>query len=540
MPLDVEPSDLGLPPAGATAPAAERLLLPGPRILWWLLGSVALVLPMLMITLGGLQPSAKDATQLEFALREQMLHWRALEYSGFHADLRERKDGAAAATKKAENSRQWWRDQMAPDNEMQHLFDDATLLDTAPLPVRTAVEKQTPAAREAAKAPLRYRERVIAQALAMREDAQAVTLLTKVPDPSADLRAALAGLPVPPTATAMTAVDALAQTQSPRFGKNWSSYTRDRVRARVLSLLADPAVGRKAARQVEKQDNSVIAGYSTAQTALVLCGLVGLVSLVVALIRGQHALANGLARWSWVTPPLGGLPRDKPYPMDPLVLLLGFSSWLIGFLAVSLLGSVMPGPRAAPGFATLLQSTVGILLAQAVVQAFAKQQPGLQAAARWGGPTTAAFLPTSVLTLRAFCLLLPCVVLAAFFTELLFVQGISAHPVALHLLGEVDGLQLAATGFAVIIAAPIGEELMFRGFLYRWLRQRHSFRLALWATSALFALLHLAPHAVLIYTTLGLAFGLVYEWSGSLWAPILLHSLWNLTVFVTVVAITLS
>lgn len=536
-PLDPEPAAAAVQ---ATAALVERLALPGPRILWWLLGSLALLLPLLMIAVSGLQPQPKDAAQLEFALREQMLNWRTLEYSGWHTDLRERKDHRAAAGKQAENLQQWWRDQLAQNNELQHLFDDAALLDAAPQPVATADEKRSPSARDVGKTPLRLRERVVAQAVAMREDAQALTLITKISNPSLDLRAALAALPETPTATAMGAAQALQQVQNPRFGKTWSAYTRDRVRARVLSLLAEPAAGRKAAREVEKQDSSVIAGYSTAHSALVLCGIFGLVTLVIALIRGQHALANGLPRWSWVKPPLAGLPRDKPYPMDPLVLLLGFSSWLIGFLAVSLLGSVMPGPRAAPGFATLLQSTVGILLAQAVVQAFAKQQPGLQAAARWGGPTTAAFLPTSVLTLRAFCLLLPFVVIAAFFTELLFAQGVSTHPVALHLLGEADAMQLAATGFAVIVAAPIGEELMFRGFLYRWLRQRHSIRLALWATSALFALLHLAPHAVLIYTTLGLAFGLVYEWAGSLWAPILLHSLWNLAVFVSVVAITLS
>ncbi len=83
----------------------------------------------------------------------------------------------------------------------------------------------------------------------------------------------------------------------------------------------------------------------------------------------------------------------------------------------------------------------------------------------------------------------------------------------------------------VIVAAPIIEELMYRGLLQRAL---HQLSLGRWpaiiAASLIFALMHLhavPPHAVAALFVLSLGFGWIYEKTGSLAAPITMHALFN-------------
>jgi len=80
------------------------------------------------------------------------------------------------------------------------------------------------------------------------------------------------------------------------------------------------------------------------------------------------------------------------------------------------------------------------------------------------------------------------------------------------------------------IAAPLVEEFMFRGVLYRGWRES---RLGLWGTILLtsfcWAALHLQyPFVTIGYIfTLGLVLGIAREKTGSLWVPIWMHALNN-------------
>ncbi len=89
---------------------------------------------------------------------------------------------------------------------------------------------------------------------------------------------------------------------------------------------------------------------------------------------------------------------------------------------------------------------------------------------------------------------------------------------------------------ALVICAPVAEEVLFRGFLFTSLRQRSKFWLATLGTSVLFGAAHLAggePGASLLWIagidTMLLSFALCYlrETTGRLWAPILLHAIKN-------------
>lgn len=78
-----------------------------------------------------------------------------------------------------------------------------------------------------------------------------------------------------------------------------------------------------------------------------------------------------------------------------------------------------------------------------------------------------------------------------------------------------------------VIAAPVTEELIFRGCLYGILRKSSGRLPAIMVSSILFALIHghLPSLPGLLILAVGLA--LVYERCGSLWAPISMHAAFN-------------
>jgi len=91
-----------------------------------------------------------------------------------------------------------------------------------------------------------------------------------------------------------------------------------------------------------------------------------------------------------------------------------------------------------------------------------------------------------------------------------------------------EGWQARAAVFGIaVIAAPVTEELIFRGCLYGILRQSKGRLPAIVISSVLFALIH--GHLPSLPGLLVLAVGLtlVYERCGSLWAPISVHATFN-------------
>jgi membrane protease YdiL (CAAX protease family) len=100
--------------------------------------------------------------------------------------------------------------------------------------------------------------------------------------------------------------------------------------------------------------------------------------------------------------------------------------------------------------------------------------------------------------------------------------------------------ELVATRNVVVIAlvftlatvwAPITEELIFRGALYRHLRGRLHWVVAALLSAALFAYLHAyGPLMVAPLIALGFMFAFMREWRGSIIAPMTAHFLHNATL----------
>lgn len=79
------------------------------------------------------------------------------------------------------------------------------------------------------------------------------------------------------------------------------------------------------------------------------------------------------------------------------------------------------------------------------------------------------------------------------------------------------------TLLAVVIAAPVAEELLFRGLLTEMLRRHMGSVAAVILSSAVFALMHLQPAVMIDAFLAGLALCYIYLLTRSIYACILLH-----------------
>ncbi len=99
----------------------------------------------------------------------------------------------------------------------------------------------------------------------------------------------------------------------------------------------------------------------------------------------------------------------------------------------------------------------------------------------------------------------------------------------LQLLREVHELYGPAAAIWVLsVAAPVGEELIFRGLLLRASLRHISFPVANIAQALLFSAVHFDLSAAPYLFACGLAFGWLARQSGGLLAPIMAHAVFNL------------
>ncbi|MBE9076168.1 CPBP family intramembrane metalloprotease [Romeria aff. gracilis LEGE 07310] len=105
-------------------------------------------------------------------------------------------------------------------------------------------------------------------------------------------------------------------------------------------------------------------------------------------------------------------------------------------------------------------------------------------------------------------------------------QG-GSNPLLQTVLEEHDPLALGIFLFTAAIAAPVFEEILFRGFLLPSLTRYMPVWGAIGLSSLIFAAAHLSLSEVLPLTVLGAVLGFVYARSRNLLSSILLHSTWN-------------
>lgn len=100
-----------------------------------------------------------------------------------------------------------------------------------------------------------------------------------------------------------------------------------------------------------------------------------------------------------------------------------------------------------------------------------------------------------------------------------------------------DGWALALYGVTTVVAAPLGEELFYRGLIFGGLSQ-WGFIPAAAVSSMLFALSHVDAATIVPFIAVGMAMSWLYWRSGSLWDAVAFHVLFNLLSFILLLART--
>ncbi len=119
------------------------------------------------------------------------------------------------------------------------------------------------------------------------------------------------------------------------------------------------------------------------------------------------------------------------------------------------------------------------------------------------------------------------------------VQTDTEQQVLQELGDEQNTIELIAQGILIVIAAPVSEELFFRGFLFGGLRSRISFWPAALISGVIFGSIHLVGGSWEVIPPLavfGVLLAWLYERTGSLGPPIMLHALQNAIAFTVVTA----
>ena len=89
--------------------------------------------------------------------------------------------------------------------------------------------------------------------------------------------------------------------------------------------------------------------------------------------------------------------------------------------------------------------------------------------------------------------------------------------------------------FLMFLLVAVGEEIIFRGVLFRWIDEKWGFAVALTVSALLFGLMHLPQPGATLWSSFaiaveaGLLLGAAYKYSGTLWLPIGIHWAWNFT-----------
>ncbi len=162
---------------------------------------------------------------------------------------------------------------------------------------------------------------------------------------------------------------------------------------------------------------------------------------------------------------------------------------------------------------------------------------------RFDHSTRPAPLPAATPRLRAglvtFLIVVPVITAVSLLWQgLLQGLGVPADPqelIAIFTNTKSPWLIAALIVLATVIA-PVTEELVFRGGLFRFMRTRLPRWAALLLPACLFAALHLNLASFVPLAALGIVFSLAYERTGSIAVPVIAHGLFNLHTILLIFA----
>ena len=125
---------------------------------------------------------------------------------------------------------------------------------------------------------------------------------------------------------------------------------------------------------------------------------------------------------------------------------------------------------------------------------------------------------------------IPGILIISFLTEWFYRKlGLTWEPQTIlkDFLALKEKREIIKFAFLAVILAPFAEEILFRGFLYAWLKSLWPKWVALVFSAFVFALIHQHLPVFFPLMLLGFVLALLYERTGSLWSSIALHALFN-------------
>jgi uncharacterized protein len=204
-------------------------------------------------------------------------------------------------------------------------------------------------------------------------------------------------------------------------------------------------------------------------------------------------------------------------------------AWL-GLISLPFLIALLAGPLLYYQFATGSEVNAGLVL---LVGEFAILGPVIWFAVR----RKASLADLGFRRFPALGLLAGCAGLVlTYMAVMAFVAGIMlvCNALGIPLPDTSPALLLAQlpdpwlTFLVAVVAAPLTEELFFRAFFFTGLRQRFGWIWAALVSGVIFGLFHLEPLQFLPLAAFGILLAAVYQYTDSIWPPILLHAALNL------------
>jgi membrane protease YdiL (CAAX protease family) len=279
-----------------------------------------------------------------------------------------------------------------------------------------------------------------------------------------------------------------------------------------------------------------------------LASVVGLGLVIVPLVAGSSIVASVLAVAGLAVLPLGlvllggsqavertaaGLPYPGPSPVlvfaavIPIVLLLGVAI----DLPLRTLGIKLP---------LALGDLLGAIITAAVFIGAVQLMVVSAGALRWAEMGFAVGRRVAAESLIRGALLAAPVILLTAIVAYVIVPLVGVTPASpLPTTGTTSGLLLHLAAGAIV--APIGEEILFRGFMVTAWARSNGARVAVLRAALLFAVAHVLTVGSDSFQTaaslafvgavgrlpVALALGWIYLRSGTIWAPIGLHGAFN-------------
>ena len=216
------------------------------------------------------------------------------------------------------------------------------------------------------------------------------------------------------------------------------------------------------------------------------------------------------ASWLWLTALIGLAVAAAPQALLTIAALIGGAS---------------PGDGGSVSAGSAVALAVGSLVLYSW-EGFAAWLFSVRSAGRsfvlWGfrRPTTAYFwvIPLGLVAVYAFSI----------------VHDIIVNPKQQAIVSDFPHSVLGAGMFVLVavVMAPLFEEIVFRGFLFRGLANSWGWAWGALASAAIFGAAHLQLDVFLPLAALGFVLAWAYKKTGSLWTCITMHALFNLIAVV--------